>query len=427
MNKIGYDAMAIGNHEFDKPQSVLRQQQKLANFEFVNANIKTTDGKQVFKPYITRIVDGKKIAIIGYTTPDIPKMSPKANLTGLVFEEPFASTRALVQQLKKDHDFVIALSHLGYYANESHGLDFPGDETLAKKIPELDMIIGGHTHSELQKPVKIGNTYIVQANSGGQFVGRMDIDLSLLGDKMTDYKLVPVKGFAQDQAILDITKPYLVEAKNKLGSKVGHTVSEFKGGRGFVEVAEQPIGKMVAAAHKQKVSADLSFVHSKRIRAGLPKGDISLRDLLNISPFGNTLTTAELNGQELWKAVETMHHNFTAQNDMAYFSDNLVLTIKDKKIVKIHLDGKMISMTATGKYKVVMNNFLSEIMPEFDFIKQHPSFENTGIKDVEALENYFKQHNTLDPRAFIRKSYASEKICNQPLTVILKTLIPLKK
>ena len=425
MNEIGYEAMVLGNHEFDITPEMLKEQQKMAKFEFIAANIKNADGTDAFKPYITKTFGDKKIAIIGLTTPDTPSMSAKINRPGLVWENPFIAQKKLVEELKESHDMVIALSHMGYYANETHGVAFPGDETMAKKMPELDVIIGGHTHSQLEKPVQIGNTSIVQAKSEGQFMGRIEIDLSLPKPKMTDYELVPIKNMVQDPDVLKITNKYMQAAKAQLEKKIGQTLAEFKGGRATLESVDSPLGNFVSQAHKDATGADFSFTNGRGLRAGLPKGNISLRELLSVSPFGNKVTTAELNGAEVWKTVEIIHKNYiSTPGENIYFSENFHIVMEDKKIKAITLNGRPIPNTATGKYKIATGDFLTEIVPEFKFIKEHPSYKNTGILEVESMESYFKAHPVITPKAYNHKTLHSptDRNCGQLLLNSLRLL-----
>jgi 5'-nucleotidase / UDP-sugar diphosphatase len=425
MNAIGYDAMVVGNHEFDIPYEALKDQQKMAKFEFLGANIKYENGKAAFTPYITREIDGKKVAIIGVTTLETPDMSAKVNRPGLVWENPLTAQRTLVKQLKQDHDYVIALSHMGYYANEVSGLPYPGDEALARAIPELDLIIGGHTHSEIHTPVKIGKTSIVQAKEGGQFLGKIEIDLSGSTPVITDYKLMPVKNVDADLKVASILDPYLASAQEKLSRKIGFSKIELKGGREAVNTADSPLGNLLAEAKRESVGADISFVHGRGIRASLPKGDVTLRDVLSVSPFGNTVTTAELNGEEVWKTMEILNRKYVSvPGENTYFSRGLTLEIENKQIKRIFLNGQEIPRTSSGSYRVATGNFLTEMVPEFEFIRKHPSYMNTGKTEVEAIENYFKKLSTIEPKKLIHGSIKSpgKGPCGQVLMNLLKAL-----
>lgn len=151
MNRIGYDAMAVGNHEFDNDLATIRKQEDWVDFPFLSANI-YKDNKRLFKPYIIKNVDGLKVAILGLTTKDTPFKSKMEGHTNTEFRDPIAEAALLVPELRKKAQIVIALTHMGHYPDEKHGLDAPGDVTLARQVPGIDLIIGGHTQLPLFKP-----------------------------------------------------------------------------------------------------------------------------------------------------------------------------------------------------------------------------------------------------------------------------------
>lgn len=396
MRMIGYDAMTLGNHEFDKPLSVLREQQNIANFPFLGSNIVTLDGKPAFTPYVIKDVGGKKVAIIGFTTPDTPKFTPRANTETLKFLDPTETSGELVKKLKSENDLVIGLSHLGYFPGENHGLNAPGDETLARKVPGIDIIVGGHTHTEIPEPVRIGDTVIVQAKESGHFVGRMDINLSSGKPVIENYSLIPVKGIPPKKAVQELLQPYIDEGNKMFGRVLGKVSAGFEGTRNTIVSSEHPAGNFVAEAQRAAAGADITLVNGKGLRSGFYPGEIQLRHLYGINPFGNTIVTADLTGAEVWKFAKAVKKNILVAGNRPFFSNGFQMEIKDGKIVGLTLHGKPIKNTKSGKYKISVQDFLPEMMEDFKFIQQHPTFVNTGILDVEATEAYLKKTGALN-------------------------------
>ena len=157
MRQLGYHAMAVGNHEFDNPLSVIRKQQAWAGFPFLSANIYYEGtNKRVFRSHVNYKVNGFKIVIVGFTTPDTPHLTVGENVKGLEFRDPAEEARKLLPLFKqRGADLVIAVTHMGHYQNASHGLEAPGDVTLARKTGRamgLDLIVGGHSNSALFRP-----------------------------------------------------------------------------------------------------------------------------------------------------------------------------------------------------------------------------------------------------------------------------------
>ncbi|RYA59255.1 bifunctional UDP-sugar hydrolase/5'-nucleotidase, partial [Enterobacter cloacae complex sp. 2DZ2F16B1] len=150
MNLIGYDAMAVGNHEFDNPLSVLRQQEKWAKFPFLSANIyQKSTGERLFKPWALFKRGGLNIAVIGLTTDDTAKIGNPEFFTDIEFRKPAEEAKLVIQELQQNEkpDVILATTHMGHYDNGAHGSNAPGDVEMARSLPAgaLAMIVGGHS------------------------------------------------------------------------------------------------------------------------------------------------------------------------------------------------------------------------------------------------------------------------------------------
>lgn len=150
MNLVGYDAMAIGNHEFDNPLTVLRQQEKWAKFPLLSANIyQKSTGERLFKPWALFKRQDLKIAVIGLTTDDTAKIGNPEYFTDIEFRKPADEAKLVIQELQQTEkpDIIIAATHMGHYDNGEHGSNAPGDVEMARALParSLAMIVGGHS------------------------------------------------------------------------------------------------------------------------------------------------------------------------------------------------------------------------------------------------------------------------------------------
>ncbi|MGL5390034.1 MAG: metallophosphoesterase, partial [Shewanella sp.] len=147
MNSIRYDAMAVGNHEFDNPLSVLETQREWAKFPMLSANIyDKASGKHYFDPYkVFTLESGLKVAVLGLTTEDTAQLVDPDNVKTLEFRDPTSEAAKLGQQLRsnKEADLVFAITHMGHYENGQHGSNAPGDVEMARALPAgtLDAII----------------------------------------------------------------------------------------------------------------------------------------------------------------------------------------------------------------------------------------------------------------------------------------------
>ncbi len=214
MNLIGYDAMAVGNHEFDNPLTVLRQQEKWAKFPFLSANIyqKVPASVCLSRGLFLHARD-IKIAVIGLTTDDTAKIGNPEYFTDIEFRKPAEEAKVVIQELNMNEkpDVIIATTHMGHYDNGDHGSNAPGDVEMARSLPagSLAMIVGGHSQdpvcmaSENKKqvnyvpgtpcaPDKQNGIWIVQAHEWGKYVGRADFEFRNGEMKMVNYQLIPV-------------------------------------------------------------------------------------------------------------------------------------------------------------------------------------------------------------------------------------------
>ena len=213
MNLIGYDAMAVGNHEFDNPLSVLDMQRELAEFPMLAANIYKKDGTRYFEPYKVFDVKGLKVAVIGLTTEDTHKIGNPEVVGELKFTDPKEEIKKVIKEINdnKVADIIVATTHMGQYADAQNGSNAPGDVAMARALEEgkLQVIIGGHSQdpvcmepgSQSYADFKPGDeclpdqqngTWIMQAHEWGKYVGRADFEY--YGGKLhlASYKLIPV-------------------------------------------------------------------------------------------------------------------------------------------------------------------------------------------------------------------------------------------
>lgn len=153
MNSIRYDAMAVGNHEFDNPLTILEKQRQWAQFPMISANIyDKTSGKRYFDPYkVFKLESGLKVAVLGLTTEDTAQLVDPNNVQTLEFRDPTTEAANLGKQIRdnKEANLVLAITHMGHYENGQHGSNAPGDVEMARALPAgtLDAIIGGHSQN----------------------------------------------------------------------------------------------------------------------------------------------------------------------------------------------------------------------------------------------------------------------------------------
>ena len=289
MNKIGYDAMALGNHEFDNSLDVLQKQIDWANFPMLSANIydKAT-GERKFQAYEMFEKQGIKIAVIGLTTEDTAKIGNPEFIASIDFRDPKEEAKKLIAELKETEkpDLIFAVTHMGHYENGQRGVNAPGDVALARYLNEgdLDMIVGGHSQEPVcmegpnvaKKNFKPGDeckpdvqngTYIVQAHEWGKYVGRADYEFRNGELEMVSYDLVPVNlkkkvkidgkkqrvliqdEIAQDPELLEFLRPFQEQGQAQLEVQIAETNGKLEGDRNVVRFQQTNLGRLIATSH----------------------------------------------------------------------------------------------------------------------------------------------------------------------------------
>lgn len=175
MNMMGYNVVALGNHEFDNGEKALGKRLKKANFKIVCANYTFSDNnlKKIVKPYTIIEKSGLKIGIFGLTV-DLKGLLSPSLIEGVKYRDPLTVSETIVKQLREieECDLVICLSHLGFSPEQENAVC---DTTLARKVSGIDIIIGGHTHKYLKEPVIINETRVLQLEDKGTYIGKLDI------------------------------------------------------------------------------------------------------------------------------------------------------------------------------------------------------------------------------------------------------------
>jgi 5'-nucleotidase / UDP-sugar diphosphatase len=416
MNLLGYDAMVVGNHEFDKPLSILRSQQSWMKFPLLSANIydKITQ-KPLFDPFAKFNFKGLNIIVLGLITEDTITQGHPDNIQNIGFINAIDYCRERVPQLKKDSDILIALTHLGYYPDGVHGSRAPGSVCLARAVNGIDVIVDGHTHKTIDPPDVQNNTIIIQAGEYGKYLGRLDLEYS--DGKLTQkaYQLIPVNlkkkikknnktvrvfveaEIPEDPQVLNFLSKYQDMGRDKLNKVIGSSDGKFIGDRDIIRNFETNLGNLLCRAVISKTSADLSIMNSGGVRAGLPSGPITFKDVLKVSPFGNTVCTVLLTGRELIPYLEKAVNMEKDTGGFAQISGATIF-VSQKKITRVLLSGKIVS--GSKKYKLVLPSYIASGGDGYPNVSTHPEFIDTGFVDADILKEYILKHSPLKIQDF---------------------------
>ena len=438
MNLIGYDAMAVGNHEFDNPMTVLRQQEKWSKFPFLSANIyQKSTGERLFKPWAIFKRQDLKIAVLGLTTDDTAKIGNPEFFTDIEFRKPADEAKLVIQELNMGEkpDIIIATTHMGHYDNGNHGSNAPGDVEMARSLPagSLAMIVGGHSQdpvcmaSENKKqvdyvpgtpcaPDKQNGIWIVQAHEWGKYVGRADFEFRNGEMKMVNYQLIPVNlkkkvtwdngkservlytpEIAENQQMLSLLTPFQNKGKAQLDVKIGSVNARLEGDRSKVRFVQTNMGHLLLAAQMARTSADFGVMSGGGIRDSIEGGDITYKSVLKVQPFGNIVVYADMSGKEVidyLTAVAQMKPDSGAYPQFA----NVSFVAKDGKLNDLKIKGEPVDPAKT--YRMATLSFNATGGDGYPRIDNKPGYVNTGFIDAEVLKEFVQKNSPLDASVY---------------------------
>ncbi len=441
MSLIGYDAMALGNHEFDNPLNILKKQQQWANFPLLSANIfdKKT-GKNAFQAYKIFNKQGLKIAVVGLTTTDTAKIGNPQYIGGLEFKEPVAVTKALVENIKAQYqpDITIAVTHMGHFVDANYGINAPGDVTLARSLPSntLDMIIGGHSQEPICmagenindddfrpgkacKPDQQNGTWIMQAHEWGKYVGKAEFKLENGQLTLLDYKLLPVNLYIHEQQVDGTTKPvlaneyitpnpeleaflaeYQAKGAKQIEGKIGFVDAKLEGDRNKVRFEQTNLARVIIQAQMNTVGADFGVISGGGIRDSITAGEVSYKDILKVHPFKNRITYMDWKGQELWDYLEIV--TSFPPDAGAYLQYHKLSFIRDNgELKQVRINGEPLNVEQT--YRMSINSYNASGGDGYPILVDRKGYVSTDETDAQALKRFFEANSPVKAAEFSPK------------------------
>jgi 2',3'-cyclic-nucleotide 2'-phosphodiesterase/3'-nucleotidase len=322
MNAIRYDAMVVGNHEFNFGLKNIATARADAHFPWISSNIVASPGVAVrpFAPYFLKTVAGVKIAVIGVTTPLIPDWEAEEHYRGYRFESGVDAVRRAVAELgEREHpDIVIVAAHAGLDGNARENMV----RQIATEVPGIDAIVFGHTHQQLPG-LQLGDVLLMQPKNWGISLGRMDFVLQpkeTSGWKIVSKSswLIPVtRDTPADASILEIGRPYHELAERYLNTSVAEAPVSLDSRLARVE--DSALIDAVQQVQLFYSKADVSFASSFNSRVSVPRGPVTIRQIAALYVYENQLYVVEGNGKMVRDALENSARYYnTCESDCTH-------------------------------------------------------------------------------------------------------------
>ncbi len=378
MNEIGYDALEVGNHDFDQGPAVTEALAKRARFPFLGANVHRA-GTKALPSWLKESVDFPELhlQLVGILSSQMPSLTVPRARVGLEFEREEDFLERFVWKKNRAR---VAVTHLG--------LD--RDREIARS-GKFDALIGAHSHSRASE--KVGNVPILQAGEKGTNIGRLDLWIDPATGRVVDSKttiepIAPAAG--EDPKVTAIIAKYAPEIDKTMDVVLGELAHDLKRD---IFGRSSPLGNLLCDLMREATGAEIAIHNRTAIRRSLPKGKIRLRDVYEVSPFRNSLVTMKLSGREITELVETDILGERFRTEVSGIS------------IEYDLDAKKLSIaTADGKpldpereYKVVTNSHLAGGGSGFKLFTTGRDTLDTGLDLIDLQRADFEKHS---PRSY---------------------------
>jgi len=406
MNQMGYDAMTVGNHEFDDGPEVLRGFMDAVEFPVLMSNADVS-GEPLLADKLAKstVIEkgGEKIGLIGLTPEDTHELaSPGEKIT---FSDPVAAVQGEVDLLiAKGVNKIIVLSHSGYGV----------DQKVAAETTGVDVIVGGHTNTLLSNtderaegpyPTMVAETAIVQAYAYGKFLGELNVTFDDEGNitKAEGEPLIMDAAVTEDQPTVDriaeAAKP-LEEIRNRV---VAETAEAIDGERGNCRAQECSMGNLVADAMLDRVKdqgIDVAIANSGGLRASIDAGEVTMGEVLTVLPFQNTLSTFQVTGAQLIEALEngvSQHEEqagrFPQVAGMSFAFDPKAEA--GSRISDVMVAGEPIDLEKT--YGAVSNNYVRNGGDGYAMFKDAENAYDFGPDLADVTAEYLAKSGSYEP------------------------------
>ncbi|WP_281983438.1 bifunctional metallophosphatase/5'-nucleotidase [Thalassorhabdomicrobium marinisediminis] len=405
MNLMGYDAMTVGNHEFDDGPEVLRGFVDALDFPILMSNADIS-GEPLLADAIQKstVIEqgGEKIGLIGLTPQNTDELaSPGPNV---IFTDPSDAVQAEVDKLEAEGvNKIIVLSHSGYNV----------DQQVAENTTGVDVIVGGHTNTLLGDhedavgpyPTMVGDTAIVQAYAYGKFLGELNVTFDDEG-VITEASGAPIiidGTVVEDQAAKDRVAEAAVPLDEIRNEVVAETAGPLTGDRTVCRAEECDMGNLIADAMLARVKdqgIDVALMNSGGIRADIDAGEVTMGEVLTVLPFQNTLSTFQVSGETLKEALENAasQHEEGAGRFLQVSGMTLSVDTSQEpgnRVSEVMIGGEPLDPAKT--YGVASNNFVRNGGDGFAMFRDAENAYDFGPDVADVVAEYLAEQGSYEP------------------------------
>ncbi|MCI2425013.1 5'-nucleotidase C-terminal domain-containing protein [Candidatus Acetothermia bacterium] len=390
MNALGYDAMVVGNHDFNYGLDVLEKRAKQAEFPILAANVRFKNGDPVpfLPPYTIIKKEGLKIGVIGITTTRTPWITHPDNVAKLKFLDPVPVTQKYVAELQDKVDMIVLLIHAGTEE----------EQRIIEKVPGIAISVSADTHEE--RYVVKERVILVDSGEHGKVLGRLDgvlQDGTLISHSHRFIPITPV--IEKYAAVEEILAPYRAGMEERLAEVVGIAAVMLDGEREDIRSRETNLGNLVADVMRKRTGADIAIQNGGGIRTSIDVGPITLKEIFTVLPFDNYVVALELTGAQIWQALENGVGDVSPTGAFPQVSGMSFIFDPTRpcgdRVVEVIIGGKPLDMDRT--YIVATNCFLAAGGDMYAMMREARVVLKTGDFLRDAVAVYIREKGIVRP------------------------------
>ncbi|MEC0242389.1 bifunctional UDP-sugar hydrolase/5'-nucleotidase [Paenibacillus dokdonensis] len=396
LNAMGLDAMVPGNWDYAYGPEQLHRLSTQLKFPVLAANLHSNDPNLIYEPYVIKEFQGCRVGIVGLTYPHVHETMPPSFSEHVKFTLGTTELTTLIPRLRAEEhvDLIVVLSHMG----------LPLDIKLASLVPGIDILLSGHSHDRIERPIVTNGTFIVQSGANGSFIGRIDLEYD--GTRITEirHELVTLfeDEYASDPETADIIQRIISPYADILSPAAGKLMTPLH----RMTLNEAPMDRLITDAYKHATGADVTFSHGWRYGAPVLPGTLATKDLYNIIPTNPRIFMMELEGKDILNALETNLEQVMApdpfQQKGGYLlrSSNLAMAFKPynprgHRIQHIEIGGRELDLHKT--YRVAGGG--EQVLKKYK--EGRKLLEIDAHEAIRAYLDHFPQGLAVDDKIYI--------------------------
>ena len=367
MNLMGYDALAVGNHDFDFGVDHLKKLKQQAKFPFLCTNVRPrTPG--VCQRVVLKLLGPIRVAMIGLIGKgNYPDTFNREAVRDLDFQDPIEAARAVIAEVREQAEVIVAITHE----------DTEEDLALARGVPAIDVIIGGHTQGfdgliapDQEKPAQGrieltgGGPIFVKTHRQGRTLGRLDLLYHDRTIMVAEARNLPVAaGIPPDPTISQLIEDYARRLNEETSRVMGRTETDLQGESDVIRTRETNLGDLLADLARRETGAEVALINSGTVRGSMVAGPVTYRRLMEILPFDTTLSVLAVTGAQLRMALEHSVSRLPQANGRFLQVSGLRYTVDPSAPIGARIKDVQInsmSLDPARRYSVAVTRFIAE-------------------------------------------------------------------